>query len=154
MRGTVMRNIGVRRIPLIAFGVVGPPEACLVTGYDESGKVLIGWSYFQEMPPFNEGLETEPGGQFRRRGWPDVTESLVVWGDRLGRPPLIQVYRGALAWALRIVRTPVIAHTDRQGLDRLYGNLRTAVHRLGSGELTVRRTDEAVQIVRLPKQED
>ena len=114
MRRSVMKNIGVRRMPLLAFGVVGPPEACLITGYDESGEVLIGWSYFQDMPPFNEGLETEPGGQFRNRDWPAATESLIVWGDRLGRPPLVQVYLAALTWALRIIRTPVIARTDRQ----------------------------------------
>lgn len=48
----------------------------------------------------------------------------------------------------------LIVHTDKAGLERLYGNLRTAVHRLGSGELTVRHTDEAVQIVRLPKAEE
>jgi hypothetical protein len=45
----------------------------------------------------------------------------------------------------------MLVRTQRDGLDRLYGNLRTAVHRLGRDEVTVRRTDEGVQIVRLPK---
>lgn len=45
----------------------------------------------------------------------------------------------------------LLIRTDDKGLDRLYGNLRTAVHRLGREEVTVRRTDEGVQIVRLPK---
>src|SRR5664280_1520430 len=45
----------------------------------------------------------------------------------------------------------LLIRTDERGLDRLYGNLRTAVHRLGREEVTVRRTDEGVQIVRLPK---
>lgn len=48
----------------------------------------------------------------------------------------------------------LVATTAPEGLDRLYGNLRTAVHRLAAGELTVRRTDDAVQIVRLPKTEE
>lgn len=48
----------------------------------------------------------------------------------------------------------LVVMTEPEGLERLYGNLRTAVHRLASGELTVRRTDESVQIVRLPKTED
>ena len=34
--------------PVIGFGVVGPPEACIITGYDDGGEVLIGWSLFQE----------------------------------------------------------------------------------------------------------
>lgn len=45
----------------------------------------------------------------------------------------------------------LLVHTEMPGLDRLYGNLRTAAHRLGRDEVTVRRTDDAVQIVRLPK---
>jgi hypothetical protein len=45
----------------------------------------------------------------------------------------------------------LLIRTDIKGLDRLYGNLRTAVHRLGREEVTVRRTDEGIQIVRLPK---
>jgi hypothetical protein len=45
----------------------------------------------------------------------------------------------------------LLIRTADEGIDRLYGNLRTAVHRLGREEVTVRRTDEGVQIVRLPK---
>ncbi len=41
--------------------------------------------------------------------------------------------------------------TDPRGVERLYGNLRTAVHRLARDEMTVRRDGEIVQIVRLPK---
>ncbi len=41
--------------------------------------------------------------------------------------------------------------TDKRGMQRLYGNLRTAAHRLGQGEVTVRLHDEAIQIVRLPR---
>lgn len=46
--------------------------------------------------------------------------------------------------ALRIV-------TDPRGVERLYGNLRTAVHRLGRDELTVRRDGDTIHIVRLPR---
>jgi len=33
--------------PLIALGVVGPPEACIITGYDENGDGLRGFGVFQ-----------------------------------------------------------------------------------------------------------
>lgn len=46
--------------------------------------------------------------------------------------------------ALRVI-------TDPRGVERLYGNLRTAVHRLARDELTVRRDGDIIQIVRLPK---
>lgn len=45
----------------------------------------------------------------------------------------------------------LLIKTDRRGLQRLYGNLRTAAHRGGHGEVTVRLQDDAIQIVRLPK---
>jgi hypothetical protein len=44
----------------------------------------------------------------------------------------------------------LVLTTDPRGADRLYGNLRTAVHRLAREEVTVRRQDETVQLVRLP----
>ncbi len=65
------------------------------------------------------------------------------------------VPRGA---ATRLVRyflasgdRAILVRTETEGVDRLYGNLRTAVHRLGRDEVTVRRVDDGVQIVRLPK---
>ncbi len=42
-------------------------------------------------------------------------------------------------------------HTAPEGATRLYGNLRTAAHRLARDEITVRRTDDGIQVVRLPK---
>jgi hypothetical protein len=33
--------------PAISFGIIGPPEPGLITGYDGDGAVLYGWSYFQ-----------------------------------------------------------------------------------------------------------
>jgi hypothetical protein len=63
--------------------------------------------------------------------------------------------RGAATRLVRYFLTAgeraLLVRTDEKGLERLYGNLRTAVHRLGREEVTVRRTDEGIQIVRLPK---
>jgi SAM-dependent methyltransferase len=41
--------------------------------------------------------------------------------------------------------------TDPRGIERLYGNLRTAVHRIARDRLTVRRDGDSIQIVRLPR---
>jgi hypothetical protein len=65
------------------------------------------------------------------------------------------VPRGAATRLVRYFLTSgaraLLVRTDARGVERLYGNLRTAAHRLGRDEVTVRRTDEGVQIVRLPK---
>jgi hypothetical protein len=44
--------------------------------------------------------------------------------------------------------------TDSQGIERLYGNLRTAAHRLGKDEITVRSHAGLIHLVRLPKAEE
>lgn len=41
--------------------------------------------------------------------------------------------------------------TDNRGVERLYGNLRTAVHRLARDEMTVRRNGDEILMVRLPR---
>jgi len=46
----------------------------------------------------------------------------------------------------------IVVTTHKDGIERLYGNLRTAAHRLARDEVTVRRTTEGIQIVRLPRQ--
>lgn len=94
--------------PVIAFGVIGPPEPCLITGYDEGGDVLIGWNFFQNMPPFNAGTEFEPSGYFRRRDWFPGTWALTLLGERADRAPAPERYRETLRWGIAVARTPRI----------------------------------------------
>jgi hypothetical protein len=56
-----------------------------------------------------------------------------------------------LRYFLSVGDRALLIRTDQRGVQRLYGNLRTAAHRLGQGEVTVRLQDDAIQIVRLPK---
>jgi len=44
-----------KRLPVIAMGIIGPPECCVVFGYENSGEKLIGWNYFQG----DEGFDPE-----------------------------------------------------------------------------------------------
>jgi hypothetical protein len=94
--------------PVIAFGPIGPPEACLITGYDDGGDVLIGWSFFQGSAEDNAGAEFEPSGQFRKRDWFTYADgfSCLVLDEQTQRPPLKQTFREALQWMLQVTRTP------------------------------------------------
>ena len=94
--------------PVIGYGVIGPPEACLITGYDAGGDVLIGWSFFQGIPEFNVGVAFEPSGQFRKRNWFPDTACLLFVGEKGERPPLVASYRAALKWLLKVARTPLV----------------------------------------------
>jgi hypothetical protein len=108
LRERIVESIRDRRRPVIAFGVIGPPECCLVTGYDEGGDVLIGWNYFQGMCDFSAGVDFEPSGYFRKRTWYPDTRGLLLIGDRQEVPDRSVVYRDSLKWALEVLRTPEV----------------------------------------------
>ncbi len=97
-----------RAHPVIGFGVVGPPEACLITGFDEQGEVLTGWSFFQQMPEFSAGLSFEPNGYFRQRNWYENTAGLLLIEEKTARPPVGQVLRRALQRTADIVGLPKV----------------------------------------------
>ncbi len=106
-RDAILNSLREKDRPVIAFGVIGPPEACLVTGYDEHGDTLIGWNFFQDFPEYNDGVEFEASGEFRKLGWFANTQSLMIFGEK---QPITQqgaLYRKALRWALEVMRTPV-----------------------------------------------
>ncbi len=115
-RQRIVESIRDRGRPVLGFGVVGPPVCCIITGYDEHGDVLIGWSFFQDFPDFNAGVEFEPSGYFRKQDWFKDTESPLIVGQKCERPPLNETYRRALAWALKVVRTPVTFGDRNNGL--------------------------------------
>jgi len=107
-RRRIIESIRDRRRPAIARGVVGPPEECMIVGFDDGGDVLVGWSYFQGAPEFNRNVDFEPSGYFRKKDWFKDTLSLVLIGDKVEAPPREETYRKALHWALEISRTPRI----------------------------------------------
>jgi hypothetical protein len=97
-----------RGMPVLGYGVIGPPEPSIVAGYDEDGDVLIGWSFFQGFPDFSTGVEFEPSGYFRKRGWFKDTECLLIIGDKVDKPPLEESCRTALGRMLHVARTPMV----------------------------------------------
>ena len=106
-RQRIVESIGKGR-PVIGYGIVGPPEAAIITGYDDGGDVLVGWSFFQAIPEFSTGVELEPSGYFRKRDWFEDTHCLLLIGERHDKPPLNSTYREALKWMLRVARTPMV----------------------------------------------
>lgn len=100
--------------PVIGIGVVGPPDCCLITGYDDGGQVLIGRSYFQNEGDFAAGLEFEeaapgdPDLYFRKRDWFADTRGLVVVNEKQPRPSEREIRVKALRRGLEIMRTPVV----------------------------------------------
>jgi hypothetical protein len=105
-RQRIIERIDAGR-PVIGYGIIGPPEPALITGYDEDGDVLTGWSFFQEFPEFKGGVTFEPSGYFRKRDWFKDTGGLMLIGERTTRPSLGETYRRALSWLVTVTRRPL-----------------------------------------------
>ena len=84
--------------PVLASNLIETPEFSIITGYDEKGAALIGWSPFQNEPNSCDGFE--PDGQFRLTGWYDRVWELVTFGERSA--PQKDPYR-LLEWGLCIL---------------------------------------------------
>lgn len=76
--------------PVVALGIIGPPEACVITGYRDNGRTLLGWNFFQEMGEFGGGHTIDESGYFVTDMWWDnpcttllmsVGETEAPWGD-------------------------------------------------------------------------
>jgi AraC-like DNA-binding protein len=70
--------------PVIALGVVGPPEACIVTGYKNHGETLLGWSLFQGGSGFANDFTIDESGYFLKDRWWENTQGLMSIGEEIG----------------------------------------------------------------------
>ena len=107
-REQIISSIADKGRPVIGFGIAGPPEAAIITGYDESGDVLIGWSFFQKDPEFAAGLEFEPCGYFRKRDWFPEAEALLILGDKQAERDPGEIVVQALRWNIEVARRPAL----------------------------------------------
>lgn len=64
--------------PCIAQGIIGPPEACIITGYRDNGNVLLGWNFFQHDPAFGGNVEFDECGYFICDNWWENTDTQAV----------------------------------------------------------------------------
>ncbi len=104
--------------PVIACGIVGPPEAGIVAGYEQGGETLRGHSYF---PPGNKlpGYYTQhdwyarhlkEGAADGQLGPTSAGPGLIVLGGRKPRPSDRQLLIASLAWAIDLARTAHRSH--------------------------------------------
>lgn len=64
--------------PCIALGIIGPPEPCIVAGYEDNGDSLLGWNFFQEEPEYAVDVKTAENGYFISRKWWENTDTQAV----------------------------------------------------------------------------
>lgn len=64
--------------PCIGLGFIGPPEACLITGYRNDGKTLLGWNFFQDNPEFASSIRFDDSGYFITDSWWENQNTIAV----------------------------------------------------------------------------
>lgn len=64
--------------PCMALGIVGPPEAGIITGYKDKGDTLLGWSFFQDDPYFGGEVQKEENGYYITDKWWENTDTQAV----------------------------------------------------------------------------
>ncbi len=67
-----------RGYPCIALGIIGPPEACIITGYKENGNILMGWNFFQDAIEFANDIKIDESGYFLSSGWWNNNDTIAV----------------------------------------------------------------------------
>lgn len=55
--------------PVIALGIIGPPEPCIVAGFESAGDVVVGWNFFQNDAEFSSKISLLDNGYFRCDTW-------------------------------------------------------------------------------------
>jgi len=105
LRKRIIESIRDKNRPVIARGVLGPPEECIIAGFDENGDVLIGWSFFQSPKKYTAHVEFESSGYFRKRNWYKDTSCVILLGDKKKPRSLSDVYQESIRWALSVMRT-------------------------------------------------
>lgn len=91
-----------RGTPVLAHGIIGPPEIGIVSGYEADGEVLYGYSYFQD-PSIK--------GYYRKEKWWEKTKDndprgAIIIGDRAKPPSRLQILTSTLAFAVDLARKP------------------------------------------------
>jgi hypothetical protein len=81
VRANVIAGISEDERPILALFSVSStpwmPEWSIITGYDDGGSVITGWSPFQDSEEAQAELDKEPDGYFRKQDWEKDTVVVV-----------------------------------------------------------------------------
>ena len=101
--------------PVIAFGIIGPPEACLITGYRDNGNQLLGWNCFQENQEFTKNVGQDESGYFITDSWweNECTVALIAVGER---QEALASHKEILENALQILTKEKVVFKDQENI--------------------------------------
>ena len=73
-------------IPVMARGIIGPPEMGLITGYRDNGDTLLGWNVFQDYPEVAGNVRFDESGYYITDKWweNECTNAVMAFGKTTG----------------------------------------------------------------------
>lgn len=90
-----------RGVPVLSFGIIGPPECGIITGYDKGGEILFGYSYFQE-PSIK--------GYYEKSDWFETIASgslgIIAIGHQTTKPFERETLISTIEWAIDLAKIP------------------------------------------------
>ncbi len=93
LRSQLVRTISSGR-PVVAAGITGTCDVCLLTGFGDRGDIVLGWSI---SPGGDPGILFEPDRRLRFDDWYPTTNWMVFVGEKREQAPV----PGARAAALK-----------------------------------------------------
>jgi hypothetical protein len=90
------------KCPALGRGIVGPPEYCLISGYESEGKKLIGRSFY-----FNGTRD-----YFEVDDWynPDRTWGILFITEKTEKLSEVQIVKNMLTWAIKLYEESEFKH--------------------------------------------
>lgn len=75
---TYIKTAIAKGYPVIALGIIGPPEPCVIAGFESDGDIVMGWNFFQNDPEFSSATDIMENGYFRCGTWWENTDTQAV----------------------------------------------------------------------------
>jgi len=107
-----------RGVPVIAVeGVINCADACVISGYDNDGQVLLGYSPFMDISD-DHNEPHDDTGYFRKSNWHEVGTDLriLVIGERCEKPDKAAVFSETMRMAKRLIREESLYPGQYNGL--------------------------------------
>lgn len=120
-RAMIMESID-RGMPVITLeGVINCSDACVISGYDQDGEVLLGYNPFMHVEEDHKEAPDDTG-YFRKSGWHDgffaegsIGRILLIQGTE-ARPSREEIFAETMALAKRLILEENLAPGQSNGL--------------------------------------
>ena len=120
-KALIMNSIDAGRAVITLEGVVNCSEACVISGYDEDGDVLLGYSPFMYIhDDHNEPHDVT--GYFRKTHWHEGFSAqgsqlhIVVIGEQTAAPDSDDILRSTLKLASTLIESECLSEGQYNGL--------------------------------------